>query len=117
MSYSLISTNYIPADYGVQLVQGVKNGRTPRGALGGSNGSFVVKTDNESAKFYFCFEDSSGDKKYYEAYSTIKKNMKTQKLTQKRCYKISQKVAENASKSSKFEPEKWVIKAVQDLKI
>ena len=72
MRYTLISTNYIPAEYGVKLVQGIKSGRVPRGAIRGGNGSFIVKTDSMPAKFYLNFEDENGNHKCFEAYSTIK---------------------------------------------
>ena len=118
MSYSLISTNYIEAEYGVKLVQGIKNGRTPRGAIRGGNGSFIVKNnDPMPAQFYLYFEDENGNKKCFEAYSTIKSNMTKEKLTGKRRARISEKVAEMAAESDTYEPKKWVIKAVKDLKI
>lgn len=118
MSYSLISTNYIPAEYGVKLVQGVKYGRTPRGAIRGGNGSFIVRNpDAMPAQFCLYFEDEDGNQICFDAHSTIKNNMINARLTEKRCIRVADEVKKIAAGSSTYEPEKWVIEAVEKLKI
>ena len=117
MSYTLISTEYIPAEGEAQLVQGIKGNRVPRGAIKGGNGTFVVRGGYIPAEFRFYFADTTGKKYCYEAYKTIKSSMETTRLTEARRSKIREEVAVIAKESNNYNPEEWIEKAVRKLKI
>ena len=53
-----VDLNYIPGS-DPTLVQGIKYGRTPRGTLGGSNGSFIVQ--NTPSKLILTVEADNGE--------------------------------------------------------
>ena len=117
MSYTLVSTEYVPAEGGAQLIQGVKGNRVPRGAIKGGNGTFVVHCGYIPAQFKFLFEDQNGKSYFFEAYSEIKSCMKTKNLTQKKRTLIIEEIDKISKESSKYIPEEWVEKAVNNLMI
>lgn len=117
MLYTLISKEYVPAVSGTKLVQGIKGGGIPRGTIRGGNGSFIVKGEGIPAEFNVCFRDAAGNEYSFDAYSTIKANMINERLTEKRCYRVSDEVEEIAATSSTYDPVAWFETATRKLKI
>ena len=117
MSYTLISADYTPTEGGVHLVQGVKGNRTPKGAIKGGNGSFIVKSEFLPAEYELCFKDSKGEEYYFQAYELIKECMVTPRLTENKRNRIKDEVYRIAKKSSTYNPEEWIKEAVKNLKI
>lgn len=117
MSYTLISTEYVPAFGGVELVQGIKGNRVPCNTIKGGNGSFVVRTDFIPAEFKLYFKDSNGKEYCYDAYAKIKSSMSSQRLTEKRRQQIAKEVGKISVQCKAYEPEVWVENAVKNLKI
>ena len=61
------------------LVQGVKNGRVPRGAIAGGNGSFIVA---ERAKLILSLRDEDGHQVTKDIYCDVK-DYTSRRLTDK----------------------------------
>ena len=70
------------------LKQGVKNKKTPKGAIGGGNGSFIMS--GEPPKAIFIIEEN-GVEKHVNVYSMIKANS-NRRVTEKYCAGIAEAV-------------------------
>ena len=115
MAYTLVSTQYIPAQTGLKYING--NGRgTPKGTIAIENGMYLVRGELVPAKFIFYFWDEASKDYMYDAYATIKMGMGDKKLTEKRRNEIKNEVKKIAENSKTYDPAKWVTMAVERLK-
>lgn len=114
MAYTLVSTQYIPAQTGLKYIKG--NGRdAPKGVIAIENGMYLVKGEIVPAKFIFDFCDGASKDYMLDAYSIIKGAMGDKKLTEKRRKEIEEEVKKIAENSTTYEPVKWITAAVKRL--
>lgn len=86
------------------LKQGVKGNRRPKGALGGGNGSYMVK--GQSAKLHLYVKGDDGKIYYSNIYDRVMKETGFKNMTDKRYDKLYEKF-KNASFTINDEYIEW----------
>lgn len=77
---------------GAYLKQGIKNNRTPYGAVGGGNGSFIMP--GNPPKAIFTVEENEKESNI-DFYATVKRNS-GRRVTEKYCRDIYEKVCDKS---------------------
>lgn len=90
-----IDLNYI-AGSAPSLVQGIKGGMTPRNAIAGGNGSFVVK--GTPSQLILTVKTTEGKYIQLNIINTVRNVLNRSRITEKLCDKL-----ENTFSSAKFE--------------
>lgn len=90
LTANVIDYDYIPSTPSY-VKQGVKGGRTPKGSVSGSNGSFVMAGNPPQMIIEIAFSDDSSE--YVNIYSLIKYNTTRDKVTKKYCKDIFNEIA------------------------
>lgn len=74
------------------LKQGIKNNRTPYGAVGGGNGSFIMPGDPPKA--IFTVEENEKESNI-DFYATVKRNS-SRRVTEKYCRELFERVSKKS---------------------
>ena len=80
-----IDLSYKPGE-SPYLVQGIKNGKTPKNAIAGGNGSFVVK--GNSSKLILTVKTESGKYISINIINIVRKVLNRSRITEKLCDRL-----------------------------
>ena len=111
--YTYTTYRYTPSI--VSCTQRVKNGRTPRNAVYGGNGSFICSTTPE---FVFYFNDDEKDCIVsIDAYNLVRNSMKGERLTENKRDSLLKEIDKLAKAGPIPAINEFIVKAVHNSNI